>query len=332
MIIRLQCSGIISGLLCQTIQSYQQDISSFWASVSGCLTRLTIEVPAKHLSACCVSTAPLVALQHLELSCIAPVAQEDMAALPVQIIAISLPQLTCLSLPCVACQVALHLDSPKLQILRIDFKRDIVSFGVTAPSLKQLALRNIRLQPAVLHNDAANGSSVSAYMSSLTSLELRNHGILGWVHDTEALVHLTNLTRLVATQMPSGLEPSLPASLRRLIIERLIMNGRILEGQDLTEAPEPLASVWHLESLQVIVPNCDGKLYNSELDVPWGMGSLRQWHRGCNQDGLYPSEKGWVQEVLKEAKETEAVVNLSTSLLMITYRKHGLPGQRGFRV
>ena len=312
----MQCSGVISGLLSRTIQGYPEKISVFWTSIAGCLTKLTIDVSEKHLSAFCASTAPLVALQHLELSC-RPCFEGIPAHIPAHNIAISLPQLIRLSLLRVLYPVALHLDSRKLQSLKLECMRHITSLTVSAPSLTHLALRS-NIQPIVLQAGlkAANLPLFLASLSGLTNLELRTH-LKGWYHDVEALAHLTSLTRLVTTQMPSATVASLPISLKTLIIE----------GDNVTEAPEILASNWHLESLQVIVPDCDGKLYNSELDVPWGMGSLRQWHRECIQDGLYPSEMDWLQEVLKEAKKAQLNVNESVELL--TYRRHDLPGQQG---
>ena len=307
----------ITGLLCQTLRSYKQDISVFWASVSGCLTRLNLELPAKHLSAFCASTAPLVALQDLELSCSALPTREEMAATPVQTIAIALPQLACLSLPGVECRVALHLDSPRLQSLRLDSMHDVVSLDVSAPSLTHLALRNIRLLPTILL------SSFLAGMSGLTNLELRTE-YPGMYHGVEEVVHLTRLTRLVTTEMhPAGVT-SLPGSLRTLIVE----------GQEVSEGgpSDVRASMWHPETIQVIAPDCNQALYGSDADIPWGMRSLRQWRRRRTPDGLYPSPEVWMQEVFKEVKEAMALNKKPghrKNRMIVAFRRHVLPEQQG---
>ncbi len=223
----MQCSGVISGLLGRTIQGYPEKISVFWTSIAGCLTKLTIDVSEKHLSAFCASTAPLVALQHLELSC-RPCFEGIPAHIPAHNIAISLPQLIRLSLLRVLYPVALHLDSRKLQSLKLECMRHITSLTVSAPSLTHLALRltvsapslthlalRSNIQPIVLQAGlkAANLPLFLASLSGLTNLELRTH-LKGWYHDVEAVAHLTSLTRLVTTQMPSATVASLPISLK----------------------------------------------------------------------------------------------------------------------
>ena len=323
----MHCSGIVDGLLCRTIRGYQQDMITFWASISGCLTRLTIDVPVKHLSACCTSLSSLVALQQLELT-YADLSRSEQLT---NIIAISLPNRTCLSLPRWRLDIALDLDNPKLQTFKLgDMHRNLRLNGST-PNLRHLVLRDNPLplqgsSRSCLDNIVdTNGQPRLACGSKLSSLELQyecdsperlaRYGM-------EELSRFTNLTRLVTWVRSADLS-SLPKSLRNL----MIVGCQV----DVTAVAQRLASecAWRLESLDMIAPVRDwkGQLYNPNTDTPWGMRNLRQWHCKRNSDGVVPCSVNWMREVLKEVDKEKAALKrtwltIDKIRLMLTYTRY----------
>ena len=315
--ILVQCAGTMAGLLCQTLRSYPHDISLFWTSLSGCLTRLSIEVRANHLSACCASTAPLVALQQLELICSGPSTPAESANLPAQTIALSLPQLTCLSVPKVEHKVTLELACPKLQSLRLASMPRIVKLSVSAPSLTHLATRNIHMlapDPANIPEDdegfddgTGSLTLLIASMSKLASLELQHVSCRHvWQHVMENLVQLTSLTRLV-TRIDPAQVPSLPVSLEKLIAV----------AGDATGVAEILAGSWRLESVHIIARDKQGQLFNPEVDVPWGMGSVKE----CGQ----PDPQTCSRDLLRHLREAGAETSryLDGKLMLTFSRQRG---------
>ena len=309
----MQCTDTISMMLCQSLYGQQQDMSAFWTRVSGCLTRLTIEVPVEDLSACCISMAPLVALQQLELSC-DPAPTWERSKVPAQQIATPLPQLECLFVSHIACDVALHVDGPELRSLRLFNMPQIVGLRVSAPRLKDLTLRDVHVQPAQSRNGRDRLMSLISAMSELANLELLQ---TPYKHQdgVRELVHLSRLTRLVTTRVYRTAIPSLPNSLRRLILTHQDLN--------LPDAATYLASRWHLESLHSIAPDPKGQLFNPDQDVPWGMSSVREWHWSPHPDKRHLSDK---KPVLQVDKKPEADLLLpnhehQTSLICL-YRRH----------
>ncbi len=285
----LRCTDTIGSMLCHSLHGKQQDMSAFWTSVSGCLTKLTIEVPVERLSACCFRMALLAALKQLQLSCSPAPDPWETSAMPSQQIAISLPQLECLSVSHMACDVELQLDSPKLQSLRLLNMRQVVGLHVSAPRLKKFALRDIRMQPMRSHNKTVGIRDLLPCMSELTSLELLQTSCR-YQEGLEELVDLSRLTRLVTTRMYPAFVGCLPDNLRRLIITG--------QHYDMQDAPTNIASMWHLESLHTIAPDPEGKLCNLNQDVPWGMVSLEQcyWVPNPNSRWLHPSNLEWIHE------------------------------------
>ena len=309
----MHCADTISSMLCHSLHGQQQDMSGLWTSASGCLTRLTIEVPVEHLSACCISMAPLTKLQQLELSCNpAPIPYET-SKLPAQRIATSLPQLACLSISHVACDVALQLYGPKLQSLRLFDMPQTVGLDVSAPRLKDFALRDVQMQPAHSHDGADRLTSLVSSMSGLTSLELLQTS-RGYRDDVGKLIHLSKLTRLVTTRMRPTAVPSLPISLRRLIV-----TGTDISVHDDADTP---ASMWHLEALHKIAPDPEGELFSPDQDVPWGMGSLAEWHPRFHSDRHHPSNNEWVLQLYKKPKADRPLPIEYYTSLMFLYRRH----------
>ena len=231
--------------------------------------------------------------------------------------AISLPQLTCLSMPHLVCDVALHLDSPKLQSPKVGSMDRIVSFTGSAPSLAHLTIRSNVWAPSSRSclDEIVNicGQPRLACRSRLTSLELQyvsldlqhDSSVLGrsvpWQYGVEELGSLTSLTRLVTWGRSADLN-SLPEGLRNL----MVVGCQI----DITAVAQRFAHecVWRLESLHMIALDREGQhlLFNHDLDLPWGMKSLRQWEYGRGPGTLYAINL-WLREVLKEVDEAEAL-------------------------
>ena len=324
----MQCSGLVDDLLCRTFCGYQQDINTFWASVSGCLTKLTIDIPVQHLSACCASLPSLVALQQLELRYTPSSRSEQLS----KTIAISLPNLTCLSLPRWRCDIALHLDNPKLQTLSLGNMHSNLRLNGSAPNLRHLAIRDhlwpLRISACLDKIVDTCGQPRLACRSKLTCLELQyecDNPKRSARYRMEELSCFTNLKRLV-TWMRSANLSSLPKSLRNLVV----VGCQI----DVTAEAQRLESecAWRLESLHMIAPVRDskGQLYNPDTHVPWGMRSLRQWRCKHGRDGIIPCSVDWMREVFKEVDEEKAALKRTWSWpttasdkirLMLTYTR-----------